>query len=494
MIRQAEVKKPPVSSIQTRATGDLIWNENTPPESNYVPLGNRLAQGDYLFRNPLYRSGLIEALPDGGRLVTKGADLGPIIVDRRVHIQVIDKKGKSKGWEIPTRALDSALKTEIFLDQFRPVDQITKVPLWLPNFTLTTKGYNNGGKGFRILYLGDTPRVSQSLEFITKFLKQMDFATEADKANAVAALITVQLRNHFPGAKPIILATGTTSHSGKDTVLTFAAGLTPSVSIPFESVDWALQRQLVGAVKLVPDMGMIVVENARLGRRDRIIASAYLEMTATTPEPFLFSTGTGAAIRIRNGLVLGISTNYGTVSEDILNRSLPIHLAPKGDIHIRHSESKIGNPRLVFLPRHKEDIAAEARGMIQKWVAAGKPPPDDDVRHPFSEWARTVGGILKVNGFKGFLQNYGTTRITNDPIRESLGRLGASMPNEWQRTSEWVEQIKALGLVKTLIPEGYRETDSSAATWLGKLFRIHDQQTVEGETEDKRLGNSTNDK
>ena len=210
-------------------------------------------------------------------------------------------------------------------------------------------------------------------------------------------------------------------------------------------------------------------------------------MTATTPEPFLFSTGTGAAIRIRNGLVLGISTNYGTVSEDILNRSLPIHLAPKGDIHIRHAESKIGNPRLVFLPDHKEDIAAEARGMIQKWVAAGKPPPDDDVRHPFSEWARTVGGILKVNGFKGFLQNYGTTRITNDPIREALGRLGTSMPAKWQRTADWIEQIKALGLVKTLIPKGYRETDSSAATWLGKLFRVHDQQTVEGETEDKRL-------
>ena len=396
------------------------------------------------------------------------------------------RRETSSGREIPIRSLDSMLKTELFLDQFRPVDQITRVPLWLPDFTLTKKGYNDGGKGFRILYLGDTPRVSQFLEFIPMFLEQMDFATEADEANAVAALVTVQF-NHFPGAKPIILATGTTSHSGKDTVLTFAAGLTPSVSIPYESTDWALQRQFVGAVKLVPDVGMVVTENARLGGRDRIIASAYLEMTATTPEPFLFSTGTGAAIRIRNGLVLGISTNYGTVSEDILNRSLPIHLAPKGDIHIRHAESKIDNPRLVFLPKHKEDIAAEARGMIQKWVAAGKPHDDEAASHSFSEWARTVGGILKVNGIKGFLQNYGTTRITNDPTREALGRLGAWNPDQWLRTAEWVERIKALGLLKTLVPEGYRETDSSMATWLGKLFRIHDQQTLKGETEDKKL-------
>ena len=71
-------------------------------ESNYVPLGNRLAQGDHLFGDSLYRSGLIEALPDGGRLVDEGADLWPIIVDRRVHVQVIDKKGKPKGREIPS--------------------------------------------------------------------------------------------------------------------------------------------------------------------------------------------------------------------------------------------------------------------------------------------------------------------------------------------------------------------------------------------------------
>ena len=139
--------------------------------------------------------------------------------------------------------------------------------------------------------------------------------------------------------------------------------------------DWALQRQFVGAVKLVPDVGMIVAENARLGRRDRIIASAYLEMTATTPEPFLFSTGTGAAIRIRNGLVLEYQHQLRNRQRRHFEPSLPIHLAPKGDIHIRHAESKIGNPRLEFLPNHKEDIAAEARGMIAKWVAAGKPPP-----------------------------------------------------------------------------------------------------------------------
>ena len=65
------------------------------------------------------------------------------------------------------------------------------------------------------------------------------------------------------------------------------------------------------------------------------------------------------------------------------------------------AESPIGNPKLEYLPRHAEEIQAELRGMVEKWKAAGC-PRDTQVRHPFSEWASVIGGILKVNGFRGF--------------------------------------------------------------------------------------------
>jgi hypothetical protein len=57
--------------------------------------------------------------------------------------------------------------------------------------------------------------------------------------------------------------------------------------------------------------------------------------------------------------VIAISTNFGTVSEDILNRSLPIHLHPVG--HIAERDSSIGNPKLEFLPKNRDEIAAELR-------------------------------------------------------------------------------------------------------------------------------------
>ena len=91
------------------------------------------------------------------------------------------------------------------------------------------------------------------------------------------------------------LATATKSHAGKDTTLAFAAGLAGSVSISYQGTNWALERSFVGAIKTAPDAGMIVVENARLDRRDKFIASAFLERFATDPEPLALLHGHGPA-------------------------------------------------------------------------------------------------------------------------------------------------------------------------------------------------------
>ena len=135
-------------------------------------------------------------------------------------------------------------------------------------------------------------------------------------------------------------------------------------------------------------MGVIVIDNARLGKRDKVIASACLERAITDPMPFFFSAKSRGSIRINNTRIFAITTNFGMVSEDIMNRSLTIHLHPKGDVEIRHAD--IGNPKYEFLPANREKIGAELRGMIERWKAAGM-PLDMDVRHPFSLWREPLG-------------------------------------------------------------------------------------------------------
>jgi hypothetical protein len=460
----------------------IIWDEDDQAALNYRSLGQALSQFNDLYRRPGHASGLLLLLEDGKHVViAKGSDLAPVIVDR-VRVLVM-KGGKPKGSRINAAHLNTMLGTETFVGQFRRVDLVTTTPAYLPDFMLTQPGLNEGD-GQRILYVGPEPVIADSLDSINAFLDVMPFQTESDRSNAVAGAVTVVLRNHLPGGKPVLIVTANKSHAGKDTVITFAAGTAGSISISYQATNWAVERNFVGALKLNPDVGVVVIENARLDRRDRFLASAFLERFATDPEPLLFSTGTGPPVRRRNDLVLAISTNFGCVSEDLMNRGLPVHLNPVGNVTDR--VSPIGNPRHEYLPTNKERIAAELRGMIERWKAAGQ-PLDEDVRHPFSVWAKTVGGILRVNGFRSFLGNYGVRKTVDDPQRQGLGLLGAQDPDKWLQAAEWAKHVSDLGLVKAVIPPADQDSEKGRARGLGVVLKAHNGETFQTETETKKL-------
>jgi hypothetical protein len=422
-------------------------------------------------------------LPNGKPVqIEHGRELYPVIIDR-VQVQIL-RDGKPKGGRIAAADLNAMLKSESFLCHFRQIDRISTHPVYLADWNLARPGFNDAGEGHRVLFTGRPIQPSASLDTINAFLDVMAFETAADRTNAVAAALTVLFRDHWPGGKPIFLATSTKSHSGKDTTIQFAAGMAEQVSISYQATDWALQREFVGALKNSPDVGVLVVENARLDGRHRKIASGFLERVATDSEPFLSSPGTGLGIRRRNDLVLAISTNFGTVSEDLLNRSLPIHLAPRGDVTDR--PSPIGNPKHEFLPANREKITSELLGMVERWKAKGR-PMDTEVRHPFSLWAKTIGGILAVNGFKNFLTNYCTRRIFDDPIKHGLAILGAARPDEWLRPGEWAEIMVECGLTKSLIDANERDTEASRARALGVLLSAHTDEAFEAETDSHRV-------
>src|SRR5271157_2977626 len=460
----------------------LIWDEDEQAADNYKALGDRLAKSNDLFRRPGYASGLLLLLNDGKHAeISKGAQLAPVIVDR-VRVEVW-KGGKKKGSKIAAAHLNTMLGTETSLGQFCKVDLVTTTPAYLPDFSLTLPGLNEGDDQ-RILYVGPEPVIADSFDAINAFLDVMAFETEADRTNAVAGALTVLLRNHLPGGKPVLLVTANKSQAGKDTLISFAAGTAGSISISYQATNWAVERNFVGALKSSPDVGVVVIENARLDRRDRFIASAFLERFATDPEPLLFSTGTGPPVRRRNDIVMAISTNFGSVSEDIMNRGLPVHLNLIGNVADR--VSPIGNPRLEYLPANRERIAAELRGMIERWKAAGQ-PLDEDVRHPFSVWAKLVGGILRVNGFRDLLGNYGVRKTVDDTLRQGLGLLGAQATDKWLQAAAWAKHVSDLGLVKAVIPPADQDSEAGRARGLGVVLKAHSGETFQTETETKKL-------
>lgn len=484
---------PEVAALSKRH--EFTWDEDKPPVDNMAALGEALNGAGDLYRSSIYGGGLVLGsvhphVPPTP--IDKPGRLNSIILDRLV-VKVL-KDGKSRGGNIPTVHLRAMLQCEAFLQEFSAVDEITERPMYLPpDFRLTVPGYNDGGFGRRILHTGRAASIGAGLDHINRFLDVMDFESGADRANALGAALIVLLRNMWPGGKPIIIVTSTKSHGGKETIITFVALGASMVAISYQETDWALERQLVAALKQDARTGLINVDNARLGKH-REIRSAFLERFLTDPEPFLHSTGTGRPVRRRNDIVLTMSSNFGTMSGDLMNRALPIRLTPRGDVLSRRSP--IGNPKMEYLPAHREQITAELRGMIEAWKAAGG-PLDESKHHPFTECIRTIAGILMVNGEAGFLDNLHARRTVDDPVRHALGLLGTASldgpsdgnpePAGFHEPRFWADAAVRLGLARALIPAAERDTDGGRARATGVVLSAHQGETFELETSDDRL-------
>jgi hypothetical protein len=125
--------------------------------------------------------------------------------------------------------------------------------------------------------------------------------------------------------------------------------------------------------------------------------------------------------------------------------------------------------------------------MVERWKEAGC-PRDQQVRHPFSEWAAVVGGILKVSEVEGFLTNYGKRRVVDDPIRAAIGLLGAKRHGEeWFKPDVWTRDATKLGIVKQVIPVGDQESFESRKRGLGVVLSAHRNESFYVETDSERL-------
>ena len=163
------------------------WQVERGARWNYRRLGKCLAKANAsLFRNGASGQGLIHVLASGdSRLITKGAHLAPLIVD--TVAMIVTKEGKVTG-ELPkAEHLNAMLRSEAFLSEFRPLDLIARSPIYLNDFTLAKPGYQEWAEVGHLYYAGPEPWVIDSTETINRFLDAMDFASNADRTNCVAA-------------------------------------------------------------------------------------------------------------------------------------------------------------------------------------------------------------------------------------------------------------------------------------------------------------------
>lgn len=468
---------------------DYTWHEDRPPGPQTHGLCELLASSGELYRNADGEL-LWLLLGQKPRKIASPVELEGFI---RYHWKVeVISGGKHGGFVIPSAHLKVLLKTCALQKMVKVVDLITDVPTYNSKKKITGPGYNDGPEGERFFYTGAQVVPERDPATIRKFLGAMSFKDKAaDASNLVALALTVLLRHMFPGAKPFAVVTANRSHAGKDTALDFAAGRTLRREISYSPVDWPMQNEAVSALSN-PAVGFLTIGNIRAG--SRVIESSFIERLVTDPKPLLQSSKRGGDGFERQSFVVGSSANQGRFSTDLMNRSLPIRLELIGGVEDR--PTPLGDLRHEFLPAHRMEIEAELCGMVETWKERGS-PLDESVRHPMKAWARTIGGILKANGFDRFLSNWEYERSAQDRQTEALGILAHALQrpegSRFYRVEEIVKTAVGQGVLADLIGTKHGMNEEAMKRDLGVVLSGHRDDTVhievevegEGEVEDK---------
>ncbi len=226
--------------------------------------------------------------------------------------------------------------------------------------------------------------------------------------------------------------------------------------------------------------GVLIIGNIRSG--SGIIESAFIERIVTSPAALLQSSRhRGGGFRRAGDFVVCATANMGRFSPDLANRSLPIHLELIGSPHTR--QSPLGNVRHEFLPANLPGIQAELCGLIENWKSKGM-TLDTSARHPMTQWAQVIGGILKANGFADFLGNWNLQRNAADATREALGILALALPHDqWLRVDALVYTAKNEGVIPILMDTQHRTTDEAMKRQLGVILTAHRDEVLTIETD-----------
>jgi hypothetical protein len=462
------------------------WHKDNPLDYNFRILGRSVAKlVPGLYRHP--DGGLV--LVEAGRphRIKSAKELSPFLIDN-IHIRVWKEEGK-RAERLSQAVLGDMLSSRSFLDAFPPVKDIVTTPIVLPDGTPSEPGFNPGG----ILHLGPAADIGNGLATVNKLFDVLEFDGNASRTNAVAAALTVFFRHHWYGGKPLILVTGNKSHCGKGTLCNCIAGDCAKADILYQNKDWPMEQSLQKQLSERPDIGVIIFDNVRLGSSGggTHIRSGLFESFITNSEFTLSSAKLSSTFRSPNKYVVILNTNEGVMSADFLNRSLHIGLNSSGDMEERLTRAREhlgGDVKTEWLPANQTKIQAELWGMVDKWLKEGK-PLDETVKYPMAPWAKTIGGILMVNGFADFLGNYKATRAAVDLVREAIGYLAFYATYEARSkgmkalpTMELGRLVVEKGLAKVLLPRVDAGNASACEREIGKCLTPYLGETFSAQT------------
>ena len=313
---------------------------------------------------------------------------------------------------LPSIQLCSTVLSDPAIRLYRPVlAAISKVPVLRPDRTLLER--QGVDEATRMIYwpdlvIGPVPAAPDRSEvaaarklILDELLHDFPWSSDADKANALAMMLTSFLEPYAEFLSPLFVLDALKSGSGK----TFLARLlleTAGAHFRTWVNDEAEIRKALTACLMESDRAIIFDD---VGREDTV-SSATLSSALTKRQWDDRVLGVSKNFRGTNNRTWVLTGNNVKLGGDIPSRSVLIHLNPGATDPKQREVSKFALGDLdVWLGQdpNKVRVIRALLILVMAWVDHGA--PRGTVHHRFSEWAAVVGGVLAYHKVSGFLGN-----------------------------------------------------------------------------------------
>lgn len=295
---------------------------------------------------------------------------------------------------------------------FPPLDAIVETPVMRPDGTiLDVPGYDTATRLYYLPRAGMdscavplTPTqddIKAALDIIWDVIGEFPYVEQADRANALALLLTPIVRPAIKRHIPLGLIDAPKQGTGKgllaDVVAITATGETASIlTAPDNEEEW--DKRITA--KLIQGNTIITIDNIA-GR----LQSAKLDavLTATIYEGRLL--GQSKMIQVPNLATWLATGNNIKLGGDLARRCFRIRLDP----HVSRPWMRTGfkhEDLATYVTEHRADVIGALLTLARAWYVAGHPcAAGIPSLGTFTGWAKTIGSILTYVGVPGFLSN-----------------------------------------------------------------------------------------
>jgi hypothetical protein len=385
-----------------------------------------------------------------------------------------------------------------FRDAMPPISVLTRCPVQIERAggLMQISGYDRATGIFAAGKPAEPMDATQARILLRNILEGFRFATPADRARALAAIVTPALvfGGLLRGRAPVDLGEADASQTGKGYRNKLTAALYS------QSVRTITQQKSgVGSLEesfnaaLIRGANFIALDNIR-GRIDSPAFESFLtEETYSARMPYREPV----EIDPRR-VVIMLTSNKADVTTDLANRSSCVRILkqPDGHIFTAYPEGDILEHVRANQPRYLGAVFA----IVKAWYDAGR-PRTTETRHDFRPWAQTLDWITRNLLDAGpLLDGHRETqaRMTNPVLNwlrdVALEVTRAKQAGAWLRAGDLVDLIAETGIETPGLPEHGDLTDhetrkaaqQATGRKLGLCFRAGDQVTIDGMTIDRR--------